>query len=99
MVWRPPQCNRPNPLASPMMVHWIAATQPVIPPGAPAEAPRGAVVIEAALLTMPLSPGVYRMLDAKGEALYVGKARVLKKRVVSYTQIGRLPERLRRMVS
>jgi excinuclease ABC subunit C len=48
---------------------------------------------------MPLSPGVYRMLDAKGEALYVGKARVLKKRVVSYTQIARLPERLRRMVS
>ena len=59
----------------------------------------GVAVIEAALLTMPLSPGVYRMLDAKGEAVYVGKARSLKKRVTSYTQIGRLPERLRRMVS
>ncbi|MCQ4160597.1 excinuclease ABC subunit UvrC [Roseomonas sp. GC11] len=58
----------------------------------------GVAVIEAALATMPFSPGVYRMLDAKGEALYVGKARSLKKRVVAYTQLARLPERLRRMV-
>ncbi len=48
---------------------------------------------------MPLSPGVYRMLDAKGDALYVGKARSLKKRVYSYTQLARLGDRLRRMVS
>ncbi|MBU6448619.1 MAG: excinuclease ABC subunit UvrC [Rhodospirillales bacterium] len=48
---------------------------------------------------MPGNPGVYRMLDEKGEALYVGKARNLKKRVTSYTQINRLPERLRRMVA
>ncbi|MBV8617069.1 MAG: excinuclease ABC subunit UvrC [Acetobacteraceae bacterium] len=48
---------------------------------------------------MPAGPGVYRMLDAKGEALYVGKARSLKRRVSAYTQTGRLPERLRRMVS
>jgi excinuclease ABC subunit C len=60
---------------------------------------QGVAVIEAALLTMPAAPGVYRMLDAKGDALYVGKARNLKKRVVAYTQIARLPERLRRMVS
>ncbi len=64
-----------------------------------AEAPKGVGVILTALETMPLSPGVYRMLDAKGEALYVGKARALKKRVVSYTQLARLPERLRRMVN
>ena len=61
--------------------------------------PTGVGVIERALLTMPLSPGVYRMLDPRGEALYVGKARSLKKRVYSYTQLSRLPERLRRMVS
>jgi excinuclease ABC subunit C len=60
---------------------------------------RGVAAIEAALATMPLSPGVYRMLDARGDALYVGKARALKKRVASYTQLGRLPERLRRMVT
>jgi excinuclease ABC subunit C len=62
-------------------------------------ADKGVVVIEAALETMPTSPGVYRMLDAKGDALYVGKALNLKRRVTSYTQIGRLSERLRRMVS
>jgi excinuclease ABC subunit C len=61
--------------------------------------PRGVTAIEAALATMPAGPGVYRMLDGKGDALYVGKARSLKKRVTSYTQLGRLPERLRRMVS
>ena len=60
---------------------------------------KGAAVIEAALETMPSNPGVYRMLDANGDALYVGKARSLKRRVTSYVQIGRLPERLRRMVS
>jgi len=59
----------------------------------------GVAAIEAALATMPASPGVYRMLDAKGEALYVGKARSLKRRVTAYTQLGRLPERLRRMVT
>jgi len=59
----------------------------------------GVHIIEAALETMPGNPGVYRMLDAKGDALYVGKARNLKKRVISYTQIARLPERLRRMVA
>jgi excinuclease ABC subunit C len=60
---------------------------------------RGAAAIRAALATMPHGPGVYRMLDAKGEALYVGKARSLRNRVGSYVQAARLPERLRRMVS
>jgi excinuclease ABC subunit C len=59
---------------------------------------QGLAVLEAALPTLPTAPGVYRMLNAKGEALYVGKARSLRKRVTSYTQISRLPERLRRMV-
>ena len=62
-------------------------------------ADKGVAVIEAALETMPTNPGVYRMLDGKGAALYVGKARNLKRRVTSYSQIGRLSERLRRMVS
>ncbi|HYF09979.1 MAG TPA: excinuclease ABC subunit UvrC [Acetobacteraceae bacterium] len=63
------------------------------------EEPRdGVEVISGALPTLPLAPGVYRMLDARGEALYVGKARSLRKRVTSYAQTARLPERLRRMV-
>ncbi|GBQ29481.1 excinuclease ABC subunit C [Gluconacetobacter sacchari DSM 12717] len=60
---------------------------------------RGVEAILHALQTMPLSPGVYRMIGEKGEVLYVGKARLLKRRVTSYTQLGKLPERLRRMVS
>ncbi len=64
----------------------------------PAPLPPGVAVIEGVLATLPACPGVYRMLDAKGDALYVGKARSLKKRVASYIQLGRMPERLRRMV-
>ena len=60
---------------------------------------KGVAAIEAALETMPANPGVYRMLDGNGDALYVGKARSLKRRVTSYTQLNRLSERLRRMVS
>lgn len=43
---------------------------------------------------MPPGLGVYRMLDAKGDALHVGKARALKKRVTAYTQPVRLDERI-----
>lgn len=72
---------------------------PSAPPASVPSLPAGIAAIERALSTMPPSPGVYRMLDARGDALYVGKARSLKKRVTSYTQVSRLPERLRRMVS
>jgi excinuclease ABC subunit C len=59
----------------------------------------GVAVLEAHLKTLPASPGVYRMLNPAGDALYVGKARNLKRRVTSYTQIDRLPMRLKRMVA
>ncbi len=60
---------------------------------------RGADVIAAQLGKLPSGAGVYRMENAKGETLYVGKAKSLRKRVAAYTKPGRLPERLRRMVS
>lgn len=59
----------------------------------------GVQIISDALKTLPTRPGVYRMLNAKDEALYVGKAKNLKKRVTSYTRIERLPIRLQRMVN
>ena len=60
---------------------------------------RGVQVIRDTVKTLPARPGVYRMVDASGSVLYVGKARSLKARVVSYTQVGRLPVRLQRMVA
>ncbi len=59
----------------------------------------GVKAIRNVLKTLPVRPGVYRMHDAKGEVLYVGKARALKNRVTNYTQVARLPKRLQRMVA
>ncbi len=59
----------------------------------------GVKVLRRALKTLPHQPGVYRMLDKRGDALYVGKARDLRKRVVAYTLIDKLPRRLQRMVA
>jgi excinuclease ABC subunit C len=59
----------------------------------------GAAVLRAALRNVPASPGVYRMLDPKGDALYVGKARNLKSRVQNYTHPAGLSNRIRRMVA
>lgn len=60
---------------------------------------QGAEIIRTQLRTTPESPGVYRMLSADGTALYVGKAKNLRKRITSYTQEARLPLRLQRMIA
>jgi excinuclease ABC subunit C len=60
---------------------------------------RGIDVIKAVVRTLPSGPGVYRMLDAKGAVLYVGKARDLKKRVTNYTKLGGQTNRIARMIS
>src|SRR5215212_6493639 len=59
----------------------------------------GVAAIREVLKTLPRRPGVYRMQDARGDVLYVGKARVLKNRVTNYTQVTKLPKRLQRMVA
>ena len=58
----------------------------------------GVAAIRNVLKTLPAKPGVYRMQDARGDVLYVGKARALRQRVTNYTQVDRLPKRLQRMV-
>ncbi len=59
----------------------------------------GVAAIRNVLKTLPARPGVYRMQDARGDVLYVGKARALKNRVTNYTQVQRLSKRLQRMVA
>src|SRR6201991_3151736 len=67
----------------------MSATQPL----------KGPQRIAAYLKTLPDGPGVYRMLNAAGDVLYVGKARSLKKRVNAYAT-GRVhSDRLTRMVA
>jgi excinuclease ABC subunit C len=60
---------------------------------------RGVAAIRNVLRTLPARPGVYRMTDAGGDVLYIGKARALKNRVTNYTQVNRLSRRLQRMVA
>ncbi len=60
---------------------------------------QGVAAIRAVVRGLPARPGVYRMLDAKGDVLYVGKARALRNRVTNYTQVSRLTKRLQRMVA
>ena len=81
-------------------------------PAIPAEAPDrtgagavppslagGAAYLKSTLPRLTGGPGVYRMIDRRGEPLYVGKARNLRRRVASYATPSKLPERLRRMVA
>ncbi len=58
----------------------------------------GAARIASYLKTLPDAPGVYRMLNAAGDVLYVGKAKSLKKRVSSYALRGGHNDRITRMI-
>ncbi len=59
----------------------------------------GINVIRDNVRLLPETPGVYRMVSADGEVLYVGKAKALKRRVANYANFGSLPHRLQKMVS
>ena len=58
---------------------------------------RAAIVHYAKLA--PSRPGVYRMLDARGDVLYVGKAKNIKKRVTAYARPAGLDTRIERMIA
>ncbi|GEO18158.1 excinuclease ABC subunit UvrC [Microvirga aerophila] len=64
----------------------------------PGSVQRGTEVIRRFWTTLPNAPGVYRMLDAKGDVLYVGKAKSLKNRVGSYARGQAHSNRIARMI-
>jgi excinuclease ABC subunit C len=68
-------------------------------PAPDAERRAGPDVIASYLKTLTTAPGVYRMLDGKGEVIYVGKARNLKARVSSYARLTGQSNRIARMIS
>ncbi|AXK83251.1 excinuclease ABC subunit UvrC [Pseudolabrys taiwanensis] len=59
----------------------------------------GRAAIARAVKHAPSSPGVYRMIDEKGDVLYVGKAKNIKKRVTNYTRPVAYDARIARMIS
>jgi excinuclease ABC subunit C len=60
----------------------------------------GHAAIENAVRLAPTSPGVYRMLNAANDVLYVGKAKSVKKRLASYARVGApQPARILRMIA
>ncbi len=66
-------------------------------PEEPGRLARGAEAIREFWRHAPLGPGVYRMIGAEGEVLYVGKARSIKKRIAAYMAPERQPSRIARM--
>jgi excinuclease ABC subunit C len=74
------------------------ASPAAAPDGEVGRAPTGADVIASYIKSLPGSPGVYRMIDAEGNVIYVGKARSLKARVSNYARLGGHPNRIARMI-
>ena len=59
----------------------------------------GLNVIKQEIKSIPVSPGIYKMIDENGEVLYVGKAKNLKKRVSSYSKLNNQSQRILNMIS
>jgi len=70
-----------------------------VPLGKPPAGRTGPQVIADYLKALPGSPGVYRMLDAAGNVIYVGKARSLRARVTNYARLGGHTNRIARMIA
>ncbi|AIF80894.1 UvrABC system protein C [endosymbiont of Acanthamoeba sp. UWC8] len=60
---------------------------------------KGIGIVSEAARAMPAAPGIYKMINIESEIVYVGKAKNLPKRVISYTKVENLPTRLKRMIA
>lgn len=60
---------------------------------------KGLQILSQNIKNAPERPGVYRMIDENSKVLYVGKAKNIKKRIVAYSHIDKLPIRLQQMVA
>ena len=60
---------------------------------------KGLENLKAHIKIAPEKPGVYRMIDDEEVVLYVGKAKNIKKRIVAYSHLNKLPKRLQQMVA
>ncbi len=73
---------------------------PAIDEDAPGGAVAGGVAaIQRFARLAPAAPGVYRMIDQKGEVLYVGKAKSIRKRITSYARMAGHTARIMRMIA
>src|SRR3954447_2935959 len=74
-----------------------AIDEPAEPPAGPLAS--GVAAIQRYAKLAPKAPGVYRMIDAKGEVLYVGKAKSIRKRITSYGRMAGHTARIMRMIA
>ncbi|CAN5308542.1 excinuclease ABC subunit UvrC [soil metagenome] len=77
----------------------MSETHDIIDEPEDTEAAAGPAVIRRFVKMLPIRPGVYRMIDAKGDVIYVGKARSLKNRVANYVRLGGHTNRIAAMIS
>jgi excinuclease ABC subunit C len=59
----------------------------------------GRAAIVRAAKHAPKGPGIYRMIDSRGDVLYVGKAKSIRRRIVSYARAGAHDARITRMIA
>src|SRR5216683_303439 len=78
-----------------------ALVEETAPPldAAEAAAASGADVIVRYAKLAPPAPGVYRMIDARGDVLYVGKAKNIRKRILAYQRATGHTARIARMIA
>ncbi len=100
------QKDRSNSPSAPEDPHGAAAPPGDPDPGldwavdaAPASVRRGAAAIRRFWEHAPNGPGVYRMIAANGEVLYVGKAKSVRNRIASYLRASGHTTRIARMIA